>query len=298
MEVVILNHSDLQESREQNPQFPLYIYPNISVPRQREVLYTHWHNEHEIIYIHEGSATFRIGENSWVLGPGDVLIVNSREIHGAHSAGVDGLLWHAVVFDMSLLASENGDECDAEYVIPICHNQLKLASYHSVNDLNASELSHNVLEIINLFEVQPPGFRLKIKGLLFNILYTMALNGSIQLNTMDEFQFREERLMQEVMCYIGEHIDSSISLEELASITRMSKYHFCRWFKKYTEMRLVQYINSTRIHRAASLLKAGEKISEAAYQVGIDDLTYFSRVFKKYMQVSPTTYRRQFGLRQ
>lgn len=295
IEVFVMKRYDLRENREHKMGFSLEVHDIISGPQQREVLPTHWHNEHEIIYISQGSATFRIGDTAWRLKTGEMLFINPGEIHGAHSAGTEGCDWNAIVFEMSLLASGTGDDCDAQYIIPLCRNQLKFESYLPANTLSTSEVKQSIVQIIDNWHVQPDAFKLKIKGLLFDIIFNMAQNGSIMVNTIDEIKFHNDNLIQRVMTHVEDNITCPISLDELASIARMSRYHFCRWFKGYTGMRPMEYVNSARIHKAASLLRTGEKISQSAYRVGFNDLTYFSRVFRVWMQMSPTVYKRQYS---
>ena len=65
-------------------------------------------------------------------------------------------------------------------------------------------------------------------------------------------------------------------------------------FKQDTGTTLTDFINTQRIQRAANLLSTTEQnISVVAEQVGILDVNYFTKMFKKSMGSTPTQYRRQ-----
>ena len=77
--------------------------------------------------------------------------------------------------------------------------------------------------------------------------------------------------------------DTDLSLNEVCRKSFVSRVYFNRVFKKAYEMTPVTYINSTRIKRAAELIKTdGYTNSEIAELCGFNDIKYFYTVFKKY----------------
>ena len=71
----------------------------------------------------------------------------------------------------------------------------------------------------------------------------------------------------------------------------MNEKYFCRFFKEFTNITPIDYINRLRIENAAhSLLEAGFTVTEAALDNGFNDISYFSKIFKKYKGVSPKRY--------
>lgn len=79
-----------------------------------------------------------------------------------------------------------------------------------------------------------------------------------------------------------------ITVDELASLCNISKYHFCRIFKKVTTLSAVNYQTEYRLQVADILLKNTDKsITEIAILCGFEDACYFSRCYKKHTGVSP-----------
>jgi AraC-like DNA-binding protein len=99
--------------------------------------------------------------------------------------------------------------------------------------------------------------------------------------------FDDKTIIKKSVEYINDSIELNISLDELASISNLSKYHFLRVFKKNIGLTPHQYILTQRIHKAKSLALSGEKLSEIAQSVGFNDQSHFIKNFRKIYGYSP-----------
>ncbi len=99
--------------------------------------------------------------------------------------------------------------------------------------------------------------------------------------------------LNNVLDYIDKNLKDVISLDDLAQIAHLSKFHFLRVFKRHIQLRPIEYITHKRLERAASILeKDGNKnIAQIGYDVGFTDPSIFSRNFKKYYHCSPMDFR-------
>ncbi|MFD2673623.1 helix-turn-helix transcriptional regulator [Marinicrinis sediminis] len=103
--------------------------------------------------------------------------------------------------------------------------------------------------------------------------------------------------MQEICTYLSQHYRTSHTLSEMAARAHMSISHFSSEFKKYTGKTLVQYANDIRIEKAKELLQEPDiKIYDIADLVGYSTISYFNRVFKESVGISPSDFRRKVGL--
>ena len=92
--------------------------------------------------------------------------------------------------------------------------------------------------------------------------------------------------------FIEDHLSGDISLDCIAGSANLSKYHFCRIFKKYTGMNPVQYVRYARMEKAKILLKKNNMtISMVASDVGYHDLSNFDRQFKRHTGMTPNDYK-------
>ncbi len=96
----------------------------------------------------------------------------------------------------------------------------------------------------------------------------------------------------QVIAYIEENLWLSMELESLAKKAHLSKFHFCRVFKRHMGMNPMKFVAALRIERAKELLAKNDKtVSIVANEVGFKDLSNFIRQFKKITGVTPTMYR-------
>jgi len=96
----------------------------------------------------------------------------------------------------------------------------------------------------------------------------------------------------QVVARIEENLTSPLELEDLARTAQLSKFHFCRTFKRHIGMNPMKFVASLRIERAKRLLaRKGVAVSAIAEEVGYRDVGNFIRQFKKLTGMTPTMYR-------
>ncbi|WP_038034118.1 AraC family transcriptional regulator [Thermotoga sp. Xyl54] len=88
--------------------------------------------------------------------------------------------------------------------------------------------------------------------------------------------------------YLKEHFSESVNMKRLAEMVGMSVSTFYQNFKILTGMTPLQYQKKLRLCEARKLLMAGSDVTTAAYQVGYESLSQFSREYKRFFGVSPS----------
>ena len=111
------------------------------------------------------------------------------------------------------------------------------------------------------------------------------------MKNVDEYKSRVNKTLD----YIESNLDHPFTLNELAAEASFSKYHFHRIFMGVIGETPFHFINRLRLQRAATFLIMNPKItvSEAAIQVGFNDISVFSRNFKLHFGQSPSSWRTQ-----
>ncbi|WP_414712767.1 helix-turn-helix domain-containing protein [Sphingobacterium sp. UBA5980] len=81
-------------------------------------------------------------------------------------------------------------------------------------------------------------------------------------------------------------------MEDVASFANLTTVAFCRYFKKYTGITFINYLNQVRIQKACRMLleKESVAISTVAYSCGFNSITNFNRVFMKTIGITPSYY--------
>jgi YesN/AraC family two-component response regulator len=101
-------------------------------------------------------------------------------------------------------------------------------------------------------------------------------------------------LIQKVINYVNLHLDTPLSLKKLAELYFISPSYLSSLFRQETGTTLTDYINAQRVQRAAQqLISTNSNISMIAAEVGMLDVNYFSKIFKKTHGMTPTQYRRE-----
>ncbi len=93
--------------------------------------------------------------------------------------------------------------------------------------------------------------------------------------------------------YIQANLDSTLDIDELASLIRMSPSHFTRSFSKTVGLTPHRYVIQCRVEKARELLTATSlPLTEIALTTGFSDQSHFSRRFQELTGFPPGAYRR------
>lgn len=112
----------------------------------------------------------------------------------------------------------------------------------------------------------------------------------------DLVDIKHKDLIYRAINYIKRHSSEQLTLEDVARYTGFSPTYFSKIFKEELSCTFNTYLNRVRIDRGKSLLLNGAlSISEICYMVGFQDESYFIKVFRKYIGVTPGQFRRRQG---
>ncbi|MDH3975890.1 MAG: response regulator transcription factor [Deltaproteobacteria bacterium] len=93
--------------------------------------------------------------------------------------------------------------------------------------------------------------------------------------------------------YLNDNYKTRITLEEVANVAGVSRYHFTRLFKKVMGISFTNYLNYFRVKKAEEALSQQDaNISEIAFSVGFNSLRQFERAFKTTLGQTAAEYRR------
>ncbi|KGK85990.1 helix-turn-helix domain-containing protein [Clostridium sp. HMP27] len=100
-------------------------------------------------------------------------------------------------------------------------------------------------------------------------------------------------VMNTAVAYINKYYYTNLTLEEVADVCNLSHFHFSRVFKNYCGVNFIQYLTNLRIEKAKQfLIESSATIEEISEKVGYKEVSYFSKTFKKIMEMSPSQYRK------
>ncbi len=104
------------------------------------------------------------------------------------------------------------------------------------------------------------------------------------------------RPLQPALAFINANVHRRVSLRDCARACNLSPCEFSRRFSAEQGMNFGRYVLRLRIERAIDILaQSRQPVSDIAYAVGFNDLSYFGRVFRRYVGMSPSAYRESLG---
>lgn len=274
-----------------DPSFPIKVHPRHTHAMViGETLFAHhWHEHMEFLFFVSGTAIIECGSVPIPFQPGDLCVVNSNELHYGISTSED-LSYYAMIVDISLLHSHSIDAVETKFITPITQNRILFQNRIAGDE----EITRCMLALIKDLEHKELGFELSIKSHLYRLLSLLVRNYVATLKELDEYRHKLKDLerLAPVFTYIDEYYRDKLTVQQLADLAGLSRFHFSRLFKQVTDKSLIDYINLVRINKSESLLRGNRlNISEIALATGFNDIYYFSRTFKRLKKVSPSEWR-------
>lgn len=271
--------------RFKNSDFPISVSRTklISVPEKSDLSKT-CHEELEIKYFTSGSSSMLINTKSITAHAGDIIIVNPYEYHANIAAGECGGEYYLFMLGLDFLTSERFDRLDLRRLL--LGERVRFRNLVRKN-ARAVEI---LLRIADEMKYRQKEYELAVRGLvteLFAVFLRSEIECVISEETLND-NIKFYRSIEPALSVIRTNYISDISVEKLASVCGMSKFYFCRVFKRATGLTAIQYLTEHRLGIADMLLKNSDlSITQVANRTGFDDESYFSRCYKKSRGISP-----------
>ncbi|MEF2245961.1 response regulator [Paenibacillus sp. IITD108] len=95
------------------------------------------------------------------------------------------------------------------------------------------------------------------------------------------------QIVKQILQMIEKELDTELTLHTVADRLFVNSSYLSRLFKQETGKTFSAYVLEHKMERAKQLLQQGAKVYDAAYGVGYRDVSYFTKVFRKYWGVTP-----------
>ena len=132
-----------------------------------------------------------------------------------------------------------------------------------------------------------------LKSYLMQVLLLLVREQTEPVENNTGFSFKsanKKYVGEQILSYYEDHNAEKISLDQIADNTYLSTVYISKIFKSETGNTPIRHLINIRLEKAKELLENGWEgsIQEVAMQVGYDDASHFSRLFKKRYVVSPS----------
>lgn len=241
----------------------------------------HTHPFTELFYVVDGKGEFNIQGQRFPVKPNDFVIINPQVEHTELSSPDEPLEY--IVLGIRGLSFSN--------LTPVSEGG------HPFSFFNLRDEQKDILRYLNAMvqeaTSQSMSYELVCHNLLEILLIKILRHQHFDLEVGKQSKATKD--ISFIKHYLETYYHESIQLEDLASMTHLSRFYISHSFKKEIGMSPMEYLIDIRIKESKILLRTTNySISQVADIVGFTTPTYFSKQFRKSTGISPTDYREQY----
>lgn len=228
----------------------------------------------EMTFVDNGELITNVEGNDYTLPPRSVIFYGPGQFHTQRTTSHNTCSYMTIMFDMK--------------------------------DMHPGKLSHRVIHCSkNMYQTLSMFMHLSnekwehINELLLSLLklliiYAMDETNEIEManqNINPMQQHYEDELMNEIIQYIKNHINSSLTINEICTKFAVSRSSLQSLFKRNLDVSPKHYINDIKLEQSKILLKnSARTVSEVSDLLGFASIHYFSRKFKLQYGIAPSEY--------
>lgn len=258
-----------------------------------------WHPEIEIIYVHQGEASLITDDKKIRIQSGHGVFIGQNVIHSVLSPdSSEECCLYSITFHPSFLFGYGNTLMNDKFLSPLLSSPAYRVIPLNEQTPAFEELISSVHSVIRASLEKKYGYELITKSCLCQFWVSLLENfipPNIRSSRQGSLPLDEVRVKEAIM-YMEEHYCEHISLEQIADFVHISKSECCRCFKRTLHLSPIEYLMRYRIFKAVSLIQSGapaaRSISELAFNVGFNNVSYFNKVFKQYINCTPGEYRK------
>jgi len=223
----------------------------------------------DITYITKGSAVYTVNDQKVTVEEGDLLCIPLGSKRSAMSYDPMNFECFAANF---YLHTHLGEQ--AILPLPIKSNVgINPEIISQYRKLNESWLSRHI------------GYMMRTRAMFMLILQRYM---SMLVYDVDAYNF--DIRIKHAIRYITDNYANQITIASVANSVSLNQVYFGALFKKETRSTFRDYLNQVRLNQAEDMLRTGKwNVTEVAQNCGFTDVFYFSRLFKKYKGIPPSS---------
>lgn len=262
------------------------------------MVYAHIHDYIEIIYALSGEYQILLNNKDYCFRSGDMVLINSNEIHNINSLS-EGLNKYIVVkFEPELLYTTSQSLFEMKYVMPFILNESTHQKIFKRAEIEKTLIPNIIRGIYSEYKEKKYGYELAIRANIYNLFLFILRRWNAQnidLNITYDINKDMVARLQIVFDYIENNYQNDITSLDMANLIHLSYSYFSRLFKKIMKRGFRDYLSYVRISKAEKLLTTSElNITEIAMMVGFSTSSYFIQQFKQYKEISPKQFQMKY----
>lgn len=261
---------------------------NFDSPKNHQL---HINNYIEVYVYISGDADYIVGDSYYSLKKGDIIVINPQEVHKV-------VLKSECQYERfyMLIPTNAFDKFVFNPLSEILNRSPgnpTLVSLVSDKRKNALEILYKTSELCN------GGLDENTQMMAYSLIIRFLCLLNSNLNSLSDGSAKKSyipKLLSEVLVYINQNLPFIQSLSEIAEHFDVTPPYLSTLFKKHIGTSIKIYIRTQRVALAKKLLNEGFSVTDACYESGFNDCSYFIKHFKQCMGITPLQYKIQTGI--
>jgi len=280
-------------------KFPLFLGENLiiisnlqlNIHKINSPTLPHSHPDNQIIYYIKGSGKEIIENKEYEVFPGTIFFISKDKKHSfipspGTSAEIFTLRFEIV---KNVIGDFKKDKRSSLNILKFFNS--KRPSMWKTSNERKNQIDAIINKINELLRIKKFGYLIALNGYILLLLKEFLI--SIVERKKDRGLTIKDRFFIDITNYLKENVDKKINSKDVAKLFRISQNYLQKIVKTYTGHSFTRYFNEIKIDYSKKLLKETTlEIKEIAGKLGIYDINYFSRLFKKIEGVPPSKYRK------
>ena len=241
----------------------------------------HEHESYEFVIPITVMPYVKLGKEKLCYEPNKIYPINSGQLHGTSKA-MNGLKLMSIMIDKSRM----------DHMTYTIMGKTDISFGNTSLNLDA-ELRILIQTFMKESNSMQMGYEFILQSISTQILINLMRNSKESWTAAVEKRsnISHSHRINRVIEMIRECYNRSFSLEDLATESNLSPYHFIRAFKNQTGQTPYDYLINIRIDKAKELMNLNLSITDICLMCGFNNHSHFATVFKKKVGITPSQYR-------
>jgi AraC-like DNA-binding protein len=263
--------------------FRILLTPNLN-----ELFYWHFHPEYEIVYVEAAGGFRHIGDHISKYEGSDIAFIGPNIPHLNFDYGVKTTVNTVVVqmkenflgqdfFSLPEIAAIKNLFEKAKTGLAF-YGETKKAAGEKLKQLTSLPHFEQLITLLQVFNLLAGSNEVEI------LKARPVANASV---------VKEQQRLQKVYHFIEANYQNEIDVNAVAELCNLTTAAFCRYFKKSTHYTFTHFLNQFRINQSKKLLLQDKNVTEACYESGFSNISYFNKTFKKVTGENPSAFKKK-----
>ncbi len=234
---------------------------------------SNWHENLEIQLCTDGEGYVILDGNKINITKGDIVVANSGVIH--YTSSFTKIKYTCIILDSKFCKQADIDPHSLNFeqhfrseALTVLFDKIKTIC------INENDICRTA----------------KLRELLLQMLIVLRENHTVT-EKQQTIKSSKYKTIKNSVLFIRENFNRQMTLEEIAKTVFIDKYSLSREFKKITGQTVIEYINAFRCNKAIEFIKEGYCIADAARMCGFNNMSFFTKTFKKQFGKLPKEYK-------